>query len=291
MTKHKKSSKGKMAPYSDKEAGRNKNPKSNKNRNRDDSNSSRSGSGRASGTGFGPNGQIWLYGTHAVESALANPKRKKYRLLVNEELSDSYELEGDEVEPEFVARQDIDRQLRADAVHQGQALLVAPLEYEAIETVCSESGDDAIVIVLDQVTDPRNIGAIMRSATAFGASAIIVPDKHTPEATAALAKAASGALDRLPMVRVTNLTRALGLLKDAGFWTVGLDANADQTLAQADLKGKLAVIMGAEGKGLRRLTAENCDYLVNIPIDPAADSLNVSAAAAITLYEIARNRA
>ncbi|MBT4588006.1 MAG: 23S rRNA (guanosine(2251)-2'-O)-methyltransferase RlmB [Rhodospirillaceae bacterium] len=246
---------------------------------------------KASGSGLGPNGQIWLYGNHAVEAALANPKRKKYRLLVNEEFSGTYEIGESEVQPEFVDRQDIERLLPADAVHQGMALLVAPLDYEAIETICAEATDPSIVIVLDQVTDPRNIGAIMRSATAFGATAIVVPDKHTPEATPALAKAASGALDRLPMVRVTNLTRALGQLKEAGFWTIGLDANAEQTLAQANLSGKLAVIMGAEGKGLRRLTSENCDYLVNIPIDPTADSLNVSAAAAITLYEIVRNRA
>jgi 23S rRNA (guanosine2251-2'-O)-methyltransferase len=286
MTKHKKSPKGKMAKYSNRESGRSSPQNSDRNRRREGSN----GGSRPAGSGIGPNGQIWLYGIHAVEAALANPKRKKYRLLVNEELSTDYEVEAGEVQPEYVSRQDIDRQLPFDAVHQGLALLVAPLEYEAIETVCSDAGDDAVVVVLDQITDPRNIGAIMRSATAFGATAIIMPDKHTPEATAALAKAASGALDRLPMVRVTNLTRALGLLKDAGFWTVGLDANADQTLAEAKLSGKLAVIMGAEGAGLRRLTTENCDYLVNIPIDPTADSLNVSAAAAITLYEITRNR-
>ncbi len=290
MTKHKKQPKGKIAKYSDKESGRNASHNS-KQKPQDSARSSPSGRSGSSGSGFGPNGQIWLYGTHAVEAALANPKRKKYRLLVNEDLSTSYEVEGKEIEPEYVARLDIERQLPYDAVHQGLALLVAPLDYAAIEDVCEESDDTSIVIVLDQVTDPRNIGAIMRSATAFGASAIIVPDKHTPEATAVLAKAASGALDRLPMVRVTNLTRALGLLKEAGFWTVGLDANAEQTLAEANLSGKLAIIMGAEGTGLRRLTTANCDYLVKIPIDPTADSLNVSAAAAITLYEIIRNRA
>ena len=235
-------------------------------------------------------GRVWLYGNHAVEAALTNPRREKFRLVVNEETKDNFELECADVSPEFVNRQEIDRLLPPGAVHQGLALMVAPIDYEHIETICADPGENEIVIVLDQVTDPRNIGAIMRSATAFGATAIIVPDKHTPEATAVLAKAASGALDRLPMVRVTNLTRALGQLKEAGFWTVGLDANAPKTLAEANLSGRLAVIMGAEGKGLRRLTAENCDFLVKIPIDPAADSLNVAAAAAITLYEIVRNR-
>jgi 23S rRNA (guanosine2251-2'-O)-methyltransferase len=285
MAKRKKSAKGNLAKYSDKESQKYSGIKSGSNRNWEGSSPA-----GLSGTGLGPNGQIWLYGTHTVEAALANPTRKKYRLLVNEEWSNTYEIGESEVQPEFVGRLDIERQLPPHAVHQGLALLVAPLEYEAIETICSEAPDPSIVIVLDQVTDPQNIGAIMRSASAFGAAAIIVPDKHTPEATAALAKAASGALDRLPMVRVTNLTRALGQLKEAGFWTVGLDAKANQTLAEANLSGKLAVIMGAEGKGLRRLTAENCDFLVNIPIDHTTDSLNVSAAAAITLYEIVRNQ-
>jgi 23S rRNA (guanosine2251-2'-O)-methyltransferase len=292
MTKHKKAPKGTSAKYSNKETSRNSNkPLAHPFPNYLGKENFSSSRPRPSGSGLGPNGQIWLYGNHVVEAALANPKRRKYRLLVNQDWSTDYEVDGNEVQPEYVPRQDIESQLPADAVYQGLALLVAPLEYEAIETICSESEEDSVVIVLDRITDPRNIGAIMRSAAAFGASAVIVPNKHTPEVTAVLAKAASGGLDRLPMVRVTNLTRALGLLKDAGFWTVGLDANSDQTLAQANLSGKLAVILGAEGTGLRRLTSENCDYLVKIPIDPTADSLNVSAAAAITLYEIARNRA
>ncbi len=234
-------------------------------------------------------GRLWLYGNHAVEAALANPRRRKFRLLVNQDWKAGFEAGDADIEPEFLPRHEIERQLPPGAVHQGLALQVAPLEDSDIETICRDANEKAVVVILDQVTDPRNIGAIMRSATAFGAAAIIVPDKHTPEATAVLAKAASGALDRLPMARVTNLARALGQLKEAGFWTVGLDTDAPQTLAEANLSGKLAIIMGAEGKGLRRLTAENCDFLVKIPIDPGADSLNVSAAAAITLYEIARN--
>ncbi|MDP6260060.1 MAG: 23S rRNA (guanosine(2251)-2'-O)-methyltransferase RlmB [Rhodospirillales bacterium] len=234
-------------------------------------------------------GKLWLYGNHAVEAALTNPRRQKFRLLVNQDWKASFNASDVSIEPEFLARRDIERQLPPGAAHQGLALQVAPLEDSDIETICRDADDNAIVVILDQVTDPQNIGAIMRSATAFDVSAIIVPDKHTPEATAVLAKAASGALDRLPMARVTNLVRALGQLKEAGFWTVGLDADASQTLAEAKLSGKLAIIMGAEGKGLRRLTAENCDFLVKIPIAPVADNLNVSAAAAITLYEIARN--
>jgi 23S rRNA (guanosine2251-2'-O)-methyltransferase len=245
---------------------------------------------KQSGSGFGPNGQTWLYGIHAVEAALANPKRKKYRLLVNQEWNKSYKVEGNEITPEYVSRQDIERQLPLNAVHQGLALLVAPLSHVAIETICSNASNNSVVIVLDQVTDPRNIGAIMRSAVAFGASAVIVTDKYTPETTAVMAKAASGALDSLPIARVTNLTRSLVLLKKAGFWLAGLDSNADQTIVQANLNGKLAIILGAEGSGLRRLTSQNCDYLVNIPIQQSTDSLNVSVAASIALYEVFRNR-
>ena len=284
MTKHKKSPRTKTAKYSDKEFDN----ASDQQRNRAGHNNSRL---KPSGSGFGPNGQTWLYGIHVVEAALANLKRKKYRLLVNKEWTTSYKVDGNEIQPEYVSREEIERQLQSDAVHQGLALLVAPLDHVAIETVCNDATGNSVIIVLDQVTDPRNIGAIMRSAIAFGAAAIVVTDKYTPETTASMAKAASGALDRLPLVRVKNLARSLVLLKKAGFWTVGLDASADQTIAQANLNGKLAIILGAEGSGLRRLTAENCDYLVNIPIEPSAESLNVSVAASIALYEISRNRA
>jgi 23S rRNA (guanosine2251-2'-O)-methyltransferase len=284
MTKHKKSPRTKTAKYSDKEFDN----ASDQQRNRAGHNNSRL---KPSGSGFGPNGQTWLYGIHVVEAALANLKRKKYRLLVNKEWTTSYKVDGNEIQPEYVSREEIERQLQSDAVHQGIALLVAPLDHVAIETVCNDATDNSVIIVLDQVTDPRNIGAIMRSAIAFGAAAIVVTDKYTPETTASMAKAASGALDRLPLVRVKNLARSLVLLKKAGFWTVGLDASADQTIAQANLNGKLAIILGAEGSGLRRLTAENCDYLVNIPIEPSAESLNVSVAASIALYEISRIRA
>tara|TARA_B100000315_G_scaffold68188_1_gene62104 strand:- start:249 stop:1091 length:843 start_codon:yes stop_codon:yes gene_type:complete len=280
MAKRKKSSRQSSTHSSARSGGHKSGQKSGLNRDRNRAGSPAKTSG----------GKIWLYGNHAVEAALANPQRKKFRLLVHEDWTGSLNVAGSEIQPEYLSRQDIERQLPPGAVHQGLALQTAALEDTDIETICDAADDNAIIVILDQVTDPRNIGAVMRSATAFGATAIIVPDKHTPEATAVLAKAASGALDRLPMARVTNLARALGQLKEAGFWTVGLDADASQTLAEAKLSGKLAVIMGAEGKGLRRLTAENCDFLVRIPIDPAADSLNVSAAAAITLYEIVRNR-
>ena len=283
MIKHKKSTQNNTVNYPDKKLTNISIQK----RNAKDRNKSQA---KKSGSGFGSNGQIWFYGIHAVESALLNPERKKYQLLVNQEWTTSYKVPGNEIEPQYVSRKVIESKLPLTAVHQGLALLVAPLPHVPIETICKNSNDNSVVIVLDQINDPRNIGAIMRTASAFGASAIIVTDRYTPETTASMAKAASGALDRIPVVRVTNLSRSLVLLKKAGFWLAGLDANASQTIYQANLGGKIAIILGAEGSGLRRLTAQNCDYLIKIPMDASSNSLNVSVAASIALYEVYRNR-
>lgn len=144
-------------------------------------------------------------------------------------------------------------------------------------------------MVLDQVTDPHNVGAVLRSAAAFGALAVVVPDRHAPDETGTLAKSASGALERMPLVRVSNLVRALEQLKDGGFWIAGLAAEGTTTLAQAKLSGKTALVLGSEGEGLRRLTREHCDYLVRLPMTDAVESLNVSNAAAVALYELIRD--
>jgi len=232
-----------------------------------------------------PRDRVWLYGNHAVESALANPRRKKFRFVVTS-AHNSLHVEG--LDTEVMERQELDRMLPPGAVHQGMALLVAPLPEPDVSEVIDNARENSIVVVLDQATDPQNIGAVLRSAAAFGADAVIVPDRHTPEATAVLAKAASGALDRVPFVRVTNLARTMKELKDAGYWCAGLVADGDQTLAEANLSGKTVLALGAEGTGLRRLTRENCDFLVRIPIDDEMDSLNLSAAAAISLYELKR---
>ncbi|MAF47104.1 MAG: 23S rRNA (guanosine(2251)-2'-O)-methyltransferase RlmB [Rhodospirillaceae bacterium] len=232
-------------------------------------------------------GKTWLYGRHAIEAALQNPARRKFRLLIAGEAKIQLHEDGAGI-AETVSRHELEAALPDGAVHQGMALQVAPLENADLGAVAAEAGEDALIILLDQASDPRNIGAVMRSAAAFGATAVVLPDRHAPEATGVLAKAASGALDRLPLVRVTNIARAIGQLKAAGFWCIGLDGGAETPLASGAMSGRIALIIGSEGQGLRRLTAEKCDLLAAIPIRPEAGSLNLSAAAAIALYELRR---
>ena len=233
----------------------------------------------------GQRNRIWLYGAHTVRAALANQRRKKYRLAVT---SVDHGLHADGLELEIMERQELEKLLPLGAVHQGTALLVSPLPEMDLNQVLEDRENDSVIVVLDQATDPRNIGAVLRSAAAFGADAVIVPDRHTPDATGALAKAASGALDRVPFIRITNLARTIRELKSADYWCVGLAADGDQTLAEAKLNGRTALVLGAEGTGLRRLTRDSCDFLVRIPTQGYVDSLNLSAATAISLYELRR---
>lgn len=241
---------------------------------------------------------LWLYGQHAVAAALANPQRRCLRLAATdikaaEVLLDALPNERrPPVEP--ADRAEIDALLPPGAVHQGLALLVAPLPEQSVGDICDATRDtaDARVIVLDQVTDPQNVGAVLRSAAAFGAAAVIVQDRHAPPVTGTLARAASGALEQVALVRAVNLNRALGELKDAGFWAVGLAGEAEQPLAAIraanSTDSKCALVLGAEGAGLRRLTREACDMLVRIPIADTVESLNISNAAAVALYELTR---
>ena len=232
----------------------------------------------------------WLYGRHAVLAALSNANRSHKRLLLTTEaakwLSEALPKQID-VPYEAAERGQLD-ELSHGAPHQGAALLVAPLVQPQLEDVLSHCPEGpAHVVLLDQVTDPQNIGAIIRSAAAFGAKAVIAPDRNAPEETAAMVKSSGATFETMPLVRVVNLARAMDQLKEAGFWTVGLDGSSDELLHQIDLPDRVALVMGSEGTGLRQRTAESCDFLASIPIK-GVESLNVSAAAAIALYEIAK---
>lgn len=232
---------------------------------------------------------LWLYGVHAVTAALANPRRKCLRLLATPAGAEN--LTAPPIDPEIVDRDALDDVLPFGAVHQGLALLTADLRPLSIEDVAhhAEGRKRTVVVVLDQVTDPQNIGATLRSAAAFGAFAVIVPDRNTPEATGAMAKAASGALETVPLIRPNNLVRALEILKTHGFWVVGLDMDAPSSLPEADLPDRCVLALGAEGRGLRRLTRETCDMMVRVPMTSQIESLNVSASAAVALYEWSRS--
>jgi len=243
----------------------------------------------------------WLFGVHPVEAALRNPRRRPHRLLHTAEAATHHGdlLQLAKARPqgaprlEPVEREPPARLLPPGAVHQGLALLAEPLPTVDVYEVCDGLADaaQAALLVLDQVTDPHNVGAILRSAAAFGARAVICTERHAAAETGVLAKAASGALELVPLVAVTNLARAMETLKEAGVWCVGLAAEAEQTIAAANLTGKTAIVLGAEGSGLRRLTREHCDLLVRLPTAGPIAHLNVSNAAAVALYELARQRA
>jgi 23S rRNA (guanosine2251-2'-O)-methyltransferase len=237
-----------------------------------------------------PRGTVWLYGLHAVQAALANPARRLRRLVVTEEGSAALAARLPQpwaLTPETVDRARIDQLLGRDAVHQGAALLADLLPQPVLATVLERPGP---VLILDQVTDPRNIGAILRSAAAFGVAAVIVQERHAPEETGSLAKAASGALETVPLLRAVNLARTIVMLKAANLWVVGLDAEAKGALEGAAFKDRRVVlVLGGEGSGLRRLTRESCDELAKLPMAGIMESLNVSAATAVALYELGRH--
>jgi len=226
--------------------------------------------------------RVALYGLHAVEAALANPHRKIGRLLVTENAAHRLDLliakRG--VTPEAATPKDLDRLLGPDAVHQGVALETQPLPPVGLD----EAKPDGILLVLDQVTDPQNVGAALRSAAAFGASGLVLTERHSPTLGGVLAKAASGALDIVPVILVKNLAQALAKLGECGYLRLGLAEEASEALESAPLSRPLALILGAEGKGLRQLTREHCDLLCRISTQSTLASLNVSNAAAVALH-------
>lgn len=256
---------------------------------------SRKGKNTTASTGQGnrkvapslPGGDYWIFGNHAVICALQNSKRTIKRILLTKNSATrlSPALFKGQVDPQIVDRSEIDGLVGEDSVHQGMAVLTTLLPHAAIEDIAKNASDQSRVLILDQVTDPHNVGAILRSAAIFGAEAVILQDRNAPPETGVLAKSASGALEEVPLVRVSNLSRAIDYLKQMGFWSVGFASDAPGTLGKTKLDGKLALVMGAEGDGMRRLTRDNCDILLSIPMaENNVGSLNVSNAAAIALY-------
>jgi 23S rRNA (guanosine2251-2'-O)-methyltransferase len=230
--------------------------------------------------------EVVLYGWHTVTAALTNPARRIRRLLATENALRRLAEEGiaPPVEPELMRPDALAARLTPDAVHQGLIAEADPLPSPAIEDLPASG----TVLVLDQITDPHNVGAILRTAAAFAVSAVITTARHSPEATGVLAKSASGALELVPIVLVQNLARALGALKGREFLTVGLDSAADDDLAAIELRPPLALVLGAEGRGLRQLTGQTCDRLARLALPGEIKSLNVSNAAALALYIASR---
>jgi 23S rRNA (guanosine2251-2'-O)-methyltransferase len=227
-------------------------------------------------------GPVILFGWHSVKAAIENPARRFHRLLATENALHRLTEAGLKmpIEAELVRPDAIAALLGPDAVHQGLLAEADPLPSPAIEDLTPTG----IILVLDQITDPHNVGAILRSAAAFGVTAVVTTTRHSPEATGVLAKSASGALEYVPIVTVTNLARALTALKDAFVQVIGLDSTGDADLATLPLTSPLALVLGAEGKGLRQLTRTTCDYVARLELPGRLKSLNVSNATALALY-------
>ncbi len=226
----------------------------------------------------------FLFGTHACLAALANPMRKIKRVLATKQTQE--ELVG-RVNAQLADSRQLDNLLPPGSVHQGIVIECEPLQQPNLSDWLAH-GENKPVLILDQVTDPHNVGAILRSAAAFDVGAVISTDRHAPHETGVMAKTASGAMEFVPYIMVANLVQAIEHIKKSGYWIYGLDGEATQAIHQVKFDAKTALVMGAEGKGLRRLTGERCDMLVKLPMSDKMESLNVSNAAAIAMYEVFR---
>jgi 23S rRNA (guanosine2251-2'-O)-methyltransferase len=225
-----------------------------------------------------------IYGWHSALAALTNPRRRVRKILATAPALQKLAGLGISNLPAPVDARDIDRAAGSGAVHQGIAVLCDPLP----ELDIADLEEARLVVVLDQITDPHNVGAILRSAAAFGAEALILAERHGPAESGVLAKAASGGLEHVALLRVKNLARALSELGAMGFWRLGLDSEHADPIEGAPRQGKVAIVLGAEGSGMRRLTREHCDVLVRLDVPGAIKSLNVSNAAALALYAVTR---
>ena len=230
-----------------------------------------------------PENRPRFWGRHAVAAALANPQREVLRLWATREAAAALDI-GRDIPVTYADVADLGRLVPRDAPHQGVVAEVERLPEMLLADLLDEAGDNRPLLVLDHVTDPHNVGAILRSAAAFDALGIVTQDRHAPPESGALAKAASGALETVPWVRVVNLARALDEIAEAGFWRIGLTGEADTLLAEALGPPRVALVLGAEGEGMRQNVEAHCDALARLPISGRIESLNVSNAAAVALY-------
>ncbi|MCP5322923.1 MAG: 23S rRNA (guanosine(2251)-2'-O)-methyltransferase RlmB [Candidatus Paracaedibacteraceae bacterium] len=227
--------------------------------------------------------KVFLYGVHAVSAALKNPKRQHEKLYVTADNEPEYKAYSNFTK--IVSKKEIEKLLPDGAVHQGVALLTSLLPDLYLEGLPLDK-EVCLLLAFDQVTDPHNVGAILRSAACFNVDGVLHTDRNCPPETGVLAKSACGALDYISFAKVVNLARALDDLKERGFWVVGLSEHGTETLDQVDLPKKIVLVVGAEGSGMRRLVMEKCDFLVQLPTNPAFPTLNASNAAAVALYEL-----
>ena len=235
------------------------------------------------------NKDIFLFGRHPIELALKNKRRTIMELYYTKDALTGLILPST-IKAKCVDKPFLDSLVGKDTIHQGLVARVAPLNQPTLEELLKKLKDKetALIMILDQITDPHNVGAILRSSVAFDADAVLIPETEAAPETGTLAKSASGALELIPLIRVPNLSRVMEKLKKEDFWCIGLDGYAKDSIAQAKLPKRCAFVMGSEGDGMRRLTQENCDYSVKLPMNPIIESLNVSNAAALTLYEFRR---
>ncbi len=241
-------------------------------------------------------GGVQLFGYHAASAAFVNPARHCQRLLLTQTslrqfepiIAQAKKLGLKRPSPEIIDLRAIDKQLPNGTVHQGILLEAENLPDKELDDLLELEHLPAAIVVLDQVTDPHNVGAILRSACAFGVGAVLVTERNAASQTGVLAKTASGALEHTPIFRIGNLSQSLKKLQNAGYWCIGLDETGKDALHQIKMPAKTALVLGAEGEGLRRLTIESCDEIAKLPTTPPVGSLNVSNAAAVAMYEVMR---
>lgn len=231
---------------------------------------------------------LFLFGKHAALAAMDNKMRKIKRILVTKTVQAELAAKLAKFKSvSLIEGQKLEQMLPPGSVHQGIAVECEPLAQPSLSDWL-DLGIPKVVLLLDQVSDPHNVGAILRSAAAFNVGCVVATDRNAPGESGVMAKSASGALELIPLISVVNLVAAIETLKKAGYWIAGMDGAAKETIGQAKLDNKTALVLGAEGSGLRRLTAEHCDFLVKLPMAPGMESLNVSNAAAVALYDLYR---